>query len=67
MAVDWRKRALAFEARALKAEAYAFDYGNATGRCAGGWLQQRGLVCHHCQHDNSDGSPCPKASPAEKN
>jgi hypothetical protein len=41
---------------------YAFNYGNATSVCTVGYPQQRGLICGLCQHDNSDGSPCPRAA-----
>jgi hypothetical protein len=61
MRIDWKKRALEAEDRARKAEAYAVAYGNASGRCAAGYWQQQGLICHHCQHDNSSGEQCPKA------
>jgi hypothetical protein len=59
--IDWKRRALVAEACAARYMAYAQDYGNATGICKAGYLQQNGLICHHCQHDNSDGSPCPRA------
>ena len=41
---------------------YVFDYGNASHRCAYGYPQARGLICGLCGHDNSDGTPCPRAA-----
>lgn len=44
---------------------YAYGYGNAEGLCEYGYPQHPGYICGLCQHDNSHGDPCPKAS-AEK-
>jgi hypothetical protein len=60
--IDWKKRAQELEQEVRRVRAYAFDYGNATGECEAGYLQQRGLICHKCRHDNSvDRSGCPFA------
>jgi hypothetical protein len=56
--INWKKRAQEAEADLRKALSYAYDYGNATGRCEGGYLQQRGLICHHCNADKSAGQKC---------
>ena len=66
MATNWKARAQEAEAALNKAVSYIYDYGNASHRCAAGYYQQRGLICHHCRHDNSRGSPCPVATKEQK-
>ncbi len=56
---NWKAKAEELEAEVRRVRSYAFDYGNATGECAAGYLQQDGLICHKCRHDDSDGGPCP--------
>lgn len=55
-----------WKARALKAEAYAYDYGNTNGRCEAGYWQHPGYICHHCRHDMSSGKPCPEAARTQR-
>ena len=50
--ISWKEKALALEAEVRRVRSYAFDYGNATGECKGGYLQQNGLICHKCGADN---------------
>ncbi len=58
--IDWKKKAAELEAEVRRVRAYAFDYGNASGECDSGYLQQSGLICHKCGHDRSaDGPRCP--------
>ena len=59
---NWKKKAQELEAELCRVLAYAFDYGNATGECRAGYLQQEGLICHQCGAD--DQSECRlKATP----
>lgn len=57
--INWEKKAQELEAEVRRVRAYAFDYGNATGTCAAGYLQQNGLICHKCGADNYR-TDCPK-------
>lgn len=50
--INWKKRAEELEAEVKRMRAYAFDYGNATGQCSSGYLQQKGYICHKCGVDN---------------
>lgn len=59
---NWKKKAAELEAEVRRIRAYAYDYGNASGQCAGGYLQQRGLICHKCRTDDyRQGCPLAKA------
>lgn len=58
---NWKKKAEELQAEVRRVRAYAFDYGNATSECEGGYLQQNGLVCHKCSADFSAGDTCPRA------
>jgi hypothetical protein len=59
---ETRARAERAEAKLRHYRHYAHTYGNAESECAAGYPQQSGLICGLCQHDNSDGSPCPRAA-----
>lgn len=64
MKKDLEERIKELEREVRRVRAYAFDYGNATGECAGGYLQQNGLICHKCSTDDyRKGCPLVKAKP----
>jgi hypothetical protein len=61
--LDLKRAIIALQAEVRRVRAYAFDYGNATGECSSGYLQQSGLICHKCGADNYRlGCPLAKAS-----
>ena len=50
--------------RAIKAENYASDYGNAVGTCDAGYWQHPNYICHHCKADNR--RECKEMAKAQK-
>ena len=61
--INWKKKAEELESALRRARSYAFDYGNATGECPAGYLQQEGLICHRCGFGGNYRTGCPNRRP----